>query len=270
LTVSGVLSVTNTTASTSTSTGAVTIAGTGGLGVGGNIYATNMYIGVDVVATQTWANTTKQNTINNTIDITMRALSATTGTFSGAITSAGEITAYSDARLKQNVRPISDATTLLRQLQGVRFDWKNGGKASVGMIAQEVQKVLPEVVRENEGVTGSAPGQPILSLAYGNLVALLIEALKAVLDRLDAAETRFRKDDTTHRFAVTTTNGKALVTLPEWFCQCNEDVQVWINARDSFARAYAKVSADLTVVEIFSESDALFDVLVVGKTKVGM
>jgi hypothetical protein len=125
-------------------------------------------------------------------------------TFSASITAAGEITAYSDARLKQNVRPITDATTLLRQLQGVRFDWKNGGKASVGLIAQEVQKVLPEVVSENEGVTGSAPGQPILSLAYGNLVALLIEALKHVLDRLDAAETRPKTDDT-HRFAVTTT-----------------------------------------------------------------
>jgi len=272
-TFSGAIAVTNTTASTSTTTGALTIAGTGGLGVGGNVYAGNMYIGANAVATQTWVTSgltsglaTKQNTINNTIDITMRALTATTGTFSGAITSAGEITAYSDARLKQNVRPIADATTLLRQLQGVRFDWKNGGKASVGLIAQEVQKVLPEIVRENKGVTGSAPGQPILSVAYGNLVALLIEALKVVLDRLDAAETR----DTTHRFSVTTTNGKALVALPEWFGQCNEDVQVWINARDSFGRAYAKVSADRDVVEIFSDSDALFDVLVVGKTKVAI
>jgi hypothetical protein len=266
----------------------LTIAGTGGLGVGGNVYAANMYIGSSVVATQAWVTTqgfapatgsstyatqaalaTKQNTINNTIDITMRALTATTGTFSGAITSAGEITAYSDARLKQNVRPITDATNLLRQLQGVRFDWKNGGKASVGLIAQEVQKVLPEIVRENEGVTGSAPGQPILSVAYGNLVALLIEALKVVLDRLDAAETRPTRD-TTHRFAVTTTNGKALVTLPEWFGQCNEDVQVFLNARDSFGRAYAKVSADRDVVEVFSDSDALFDVLVVGKAKVAI
>jgi hypothetical protein len=268
-TFSGAIAVTNTTASTSTSTGALTIAGTGGLGVGGNVYATNMYIGSSVVATQAWVNTglaTKQNTINNTVDITMRALTATTGTFSGAITSAGEITAYSDARLKQNVRPITDATTLLRQLQGVRFEWKNGGKASVGLIAQEVQKVLPEIVRENEGVTGSAPGQPILSVAYGNLVALLIEALKVVLDRLDAAETRPTRD-TTHRFSVTTTNRKALITLPEWFGQCNEDVQVFLNARDSFGRAYAKVSADRNVVEIFSDSDALFDVLVVGRTK---
>jgi hypothetical protein len=122
------------------------------------------------------------------------ALSATTGTFSGsvtvtgAVTATGDITAFSDARMKQNVRPISDATALVRRLRGVRFDRKDDGKASLGLIAQDVQKVLPEVVRENGEMTGSTPEEPMLSLAYGNLVALLIEGLKAVLDRLDGLE----------------------------------------------------------------------------------
>jgi len=94
LTVSGALSVTNTTASTSTSTGALTIAGTGGLGVGGNVYAANMYIGVDAVATQTSVTSglaTKQNTISSGTPITMAALTATSGAFSGPLNVNGTI-----------------------------------------------------------------------------------------------------------------------------------------------------------------------------------
>jgi hypothetical protein len=106
----------------------------------------------------------------------------------GSITATGYVTAFSDFRLKKNVQPIDDATTLVRRLKGVRFDWKQDGRPAVGMIAQEVQQVLPEVVYENG--QGEGEDGPILSLAYGNLVGLLVEGLKAVLDRLDAVEAR--------------------------------------------------------------------------------
>ena len=62
----------------------------------------------------------------------------------------------SDVRLKENIKPIESALDKVSKLQGVTFDWKNKSedildiKEDIGFIAQDVQKVLPELVRENE------------------------------------------------------------------------------------------------------------------------
>ena len=65
---------------------------------------------------------------------------------SGNVTATGNVTAYSDARLKTNVNTINDALGIVGKLRGVSFDWKESGKRSIGVIAQEVEKVLPELV----------------------------------------------------------------------------------------------------------------------------
>ena len=89
-------------------------------------------------------------------------------TFSGTVT-APNFVSSSDARLKTNVTPISEALQKVQALTGVTYNMIEGGSREIGLIAQDVQAVAPEAVIEAEGV---------LRLAYGNLVGLLVEAIK--------------------------------------------------------------------------------------------
>lgn len=84
----------------------------------------------------------------------------------GSITASGNITAYSDERLKDNIRTVDNALNMVGDMRGVFYD--KDGEAGVGVIAQEMQKVLPEVVMDGE----------YLSVSYGNIVGVLIEAIK--------------------------------------------------------------------------------------------
>lgn len=105
-----------------------------------------------------------------------------TGSYTGSFEASGDIIAKSDIALKENVNPITDALEKVSQITGITFTRKEDGSKSAGVIAQEVQKVLPEVVKENEGTLG---------VAYGNLTGLLIEAvkeLKAEIEELKKAK----------------------------------------------------------------------------------
>jgi hypothetical protein len=97
----------------------------------------------------------------------------------GDFTAAGNVTAYSDARLKENVQTIQDAVSLTKRLRGVFYDRIDTGEHGVGVIAQELREVLPQVVSDNDGT---------LSVAYGNLVGVLIEAVKELSARVEALE----------------------------------------------------------------------------------
>jgi hypothetical protein len=85
----------------------------------------------------------------------------------GDLTAAGDVIAYSDAKLKENVKTLDGSKVL--QMRGVSFDRKDTGESSSGVIAQEIQKVAPELVSDNDGTLG---------VAYGNLTGYLIEAIK--------------------------------------------------------------------------------------------
>ena len=100
---------------------------------------------------------------------------------------------FSDLRLKTNLVKISDALEKVKQLNGYYFNWKNGRdkSAHVGVIAQEVEKVLPQDVSEDES--------GYKSVDYGHLTPLLIEALKEQQiiidkqkDRIDQLESRLK------------------------------------------------------------------------------
>ena len=93
---------------------------------------------------------------------------------SGNILATGDVTAFSDERLKTEIETISEAVDKVKQLRGVTF--QKDGRDSLGVIAQEVQKVLPEVVHESGDY---------LSVAYGNIVGLLIEAVKEQQEQID-------------------------------------------------------------------------------------
>ena len=90
--------------------------------------------------------------------------------FTGIVTAAGYASSSSIA-FKTNVRTLENAIDMVNRLRGVRFDWKESGEPAVGLIAEEVDEVVPEVVA-HEG--GAAKG-----VNYANLVAVLVEAIKA-------------------------------------------------------------------------------------------
>jgi len=97
-------------------------------------------------------------------------------TVAGSIVASGDITASSDIRLKNNIEVIDDAVTKVQALRGVTFDMN--GKRSTGVIAQELEAVLPEAVLDNE--------DGMKSVAYGNVVGLLIEAIKELTERVNS------------------------------------------------------------------------------------
>jgi hypothetical protein len=78
----------------------------------------------------------------------------------------------SDERLKKNIIPITDSLEKMEKLNGVYFNWKGNNDPSMGLIAQDVEKVFPQAVITNKN-TG------LKSVDYGMLVAPLIEAIKA-------------------------------------------------------------------------------------------
>jgi hypothetical protein len=96
----------------------------------------------------------------------------------GDFTSPGDVTAFSDERLKTNICTIDSALDKVVALRGVSF--VKDGRSSIGVIAQEVEKVIPEVVHDGE----------YKSVAYGNLVGLLIEAIKELKSELDEIKGR--------------------------------------------------------------------------------
>ena len=93
------------------------------------------------------------------------------GLFSGPI-SAPAFYYSSDRRYKENITLITDPLQKILGLNGYTFNWKAGGRPDIGVIAQEVEKVFPQAVSTN------ADGYK--SVEYGNLVAPLIEAVKAL------------------------------------------------------------------------------------------
>ena len=95
-----------------------------------------------------------------------------------SITATGDVTAFSDSRLKTDLQKIENALDKVDQLTGYTFNRNDtdSNKRSTGLIAQDVQKVLPEAVIE---------GDEYLSLAYGNLVGLLVEAIKELKDQVE-------------------------------------------------------------------------------------
>jgi len=83
----------------------------------------------------------------------------------------------SDGRLKTNIRPLTNALEKVLQLRGVNFTWKNNPESGnqIGFIAQEVKQVVPELV---SGTEGDIEKGETLSMSYGNLTPLLVEAIK--------------------------------------------------------------------------------------------
>jgi hypothetical protein len=98
----------------------------------------------------------------------------------GAATFNNDVTAFSDARLKDNVETIPNALETVCAMRGVNFTRNdNNDQPGTGVIAQEMQEVFPVVVKENDDENNT------LSVSYGNLVGVLIESIKELKAEID-------------------------------------------------------------------------------------
>jgi len=118
----------------------------------------------------------------------------------GDIVATGTITEISDARLKSNIREIDDAMAIVQRLRGVKFQWRRDQEVSaelprgerVGLLAQDVEAVLPEAVL--------SPEDGYKSVDYSRLTPVLIEALKEQQRQID--ELKAMVDQLTKRTAM--------------------------------------------------------------------
>ena len=102
----------------------------------------------------------------------------------GNLTATGNVQSNSDERIKTNIRPLEDPLAKVIQLRGVMYDRTDiESNDNIGMIAQEVESVIPQLVSETNGVK---------SLAYSNMVAVLVEAIKDQQKQIDALREEIR------------------------------------------------------------------------------
>ena len=118
-----------------------------------------------------------KHTLNQPLDVTdlvVRRILTATGTITAA-----DFNSTSDIKFKTNIKPIISPLSKLLQLNGVTFNWKEDNKQSVGVIAQEVEKVFPELVEECDDHK---------VVKYNGLIGVLIESVKEVLQKVENLE----------------------------------------------------------------------------------
>ena len=107
----------------------------------------------------------------------------------GDIHADGDVVAYSttisDERLKTGITTVQDALTKVLQLNGVEFTRKNNGQRSAGVIAQQVEKVLPQAIREKKLPLQTGTDEMYKTVEYDALHSLYIEAIKELKQQLD-------------------------------------------------------------------------------------
>ena len=143
---------------------------------------TNKTLTSPTITTMTHAGTTLANSVTGTGSMVLSASPTFTGTLTAATLTATTITETSDERLKTDIKPLSNALFIVNNLHGKAFI--KDGKASIGLIAQQVAETLPQVVitADDEMKT--------MSVQYGNIVAVLIEAIKEQQAQIEELKTK--------------------------------------------------------------------------------
>ena len=174
-----VQTLTQKTLSGATLTGTLTAGG--GTGTSGQaLFSTGSGVAwqsISVDATQITNGSTNVQAASGA-NVTVNTAGSLCATFdtSNNLTVVGTVTAQSSIVLKDNVETISDALAKVMNLRGVEFDYKANGRHSIGVVAEEVESVFDCLVVETDGVK---------SVAYQNLVAVLIEAVKDLKSEID-------------------------------------------------------------------------------------
>ena len=101
----------------------------------------------------------------------------------GDLTVSGSVSEGSDIRLKTNIKPIEDPIDKVTQIEGVSFNWKKDNQPALGVIADQVEKILPELVHGNDPKT----------VNYNGLIGLLIEVVKDQQKQINTLSERISK-----------------------------------------------------------------------------
>jgi hypothetical protein len=115
-------------------------------------------------------------------NITASGLITSSNVTTGNITASGLVQAQdfnstSDITLKENIIPINNSFDIINKLTGIKFNWKNTKETSYGLSAQEVEQVLPEIVKiRNDGLKG---------VNYLNIIAILVESVKELKNEIE-------------------------------------------------------------------------------------
>ena len=116
---------------------------------------------------------------------------------SGNLVCTGNITAYgsvSDEKLKENIEVIDDAVNKVKKLKGVTYTLKSDGKKLTGLIAQDLEKVLPEAVYKTIDIDlNGDPEDEYLAIHYGNTVGLLVEAIKEQQEQIETLTAKVKE-----------------------------------------------------------------------------
>ena len=153
-----------------------------------NINSTNLYatdkVGRDASDYIGWAN-------NSHMDVYVNGNNEFRFEADGDFHADGDVIAYSttvasDENLKKDIVTVSDGLAKVEALKGVTFTWKKNDNKSAGVIAQDVQKVLPDIVREVADFDGSKH----LAVNYHGLTSILIEAVKELSAKVKALEAK--------------------------------------------------------------------------------
>ena len=102
----------------------------------------------------------------------------------GLLTST-DYNSSSDKRLKKNIKTVESALDKVIALRGVSFNWEEGGAKSIGLIAQESEKVIPEIVLQDEN--------GYLGIKYNNLIGVLVEAIKEQQEQINTLKKLIEK-----------------------------------------------------------------------------
>ena len=133
------------------------------------------------IASYTVANSTN-NRVLTSVDASNGNAEANL-TFDGStLTVAGSINETSAARYKENIQPIANSLAKVIQLNPVEYDWKRDGKHDLGLIAEEVYEILPDLV--------SKEGRWVQGISYSRLTTVLIGAIKELSSRIEELENK--------------------------------------------------------------------------------
>jgi hypothetical protein len=97
------------------------------------------------------------------------------GDFTAGTITATDFNSTSDINLKENVQTVDNALETVSALRGVSFDWKETGRGSYGVIAQELEEILPDLVNTGE----------VKSVNYNGIIGVLIEAVKELSKEIE-------------------------------------------------------------------------------------
>ena len=102
------------------------------------------------------------------------------GDFTAGTITATDFNSTSDLNLKENIKTVDNALETVSTLRGVSFDWKETGKGSYGVIAQELEEILPDLVKTGE----------VKSVNYNGIIGVLIEAVKELKKEIEELKSK--------------------------------------------------------------------------------